>query len=152
MVIGSWFPFLLLSRWDSSTSGDAEFSIGVSFLRGAAFVVLIAFAGCTASEDSPQQKPPPQKSQLQGSPLQNSKAAPSAKMDMTQPPDVAGLASGKVKPPTPEEAQEQLKQQGGDWLYGKGLGSTILTVGTCVVFPPYAIYVLGNAGLSMAGY
>jgi len=66
--------------------------------------------------------------------------------------NISGLATGKVKPPTPEEAQELLEQAGGDWFYGKGLGSTMITVGACVAFPPYAIYVLGNAGLTMAGY
>jgi hypothetical protein len=57
-----------------------------------------------------------------------------------------------AKPLPPEEAKGLLKDLGKNWFYGQGLGETALTVGTIVVFPPYAIYVLGNGALSMSGY
>lgn len=73
-------------------------------------------------------------------------------MDVTAPPDVKGLATGEVKPPSPEEAAELLEKEGGNWFYGPGLGSTMLNVGACVLFPPYALYLLMNYGLEASGY
>lgn len=68
-----------------------------------------------------------------------------------EPPSVVGLATGTEKPPTPDQLNAQLQNGAHDWFYGKGFGRTILNVGAIVLFPPYAIYVLGNAGLQMAG-
>lgn len=56
------------------------------------------------------------------------------------------------KPMSPEKAQVVLSEMGENWLYGPGLGQTALNVGAMVVFPPYAIYVLGNSVLSVSGY
>jgi hypothetical protein len=58
----------------------------------------------------------------------------------------------KSKPLKPEESKEMLKEVGQNWLYGQGVGETALTVGTIVIFPPYALWVLGNAALSVSGY
>jgi hypothetical protein len=57
-----------------------------------------------------------------------------------------------AEPQTPEQAQETLSNAKEQFLYGKGLGSVALNVGTIVAFPPYGIYVLGNSILSLAGY
>lgn len=57
---------------------------------------------------------------------------------------------GKEIPP--EKAKEVLNEVGGNFAYGPGLGDTAVSVGTVVVFPPYAIYLLGNAVLSLSGY
>ena len=63
------------------------------------------------------------------------------------------LAKDSVqKPLSPEKTEELMGKVGGNWLYGQGLGETALTVGTIFAFPPYAIYVLGNGALSVAGY
>ena len=56
------------------------------------------------------------------------------------------------KPLTPEQSQELLGEVGNNWLYGQGVGETTLMVGTSIVFPPYAIWVLGNAALDVSGY
>jgi len=52
----------------------------------------------------------------------------------------------------PEKAGEAAEEIGGNWLYGQGLGSAAVNVGTIYLFPPYAIYVLGNGILNIAGY
>ncbi len=56
------------------------------------------------------------------------------------------------KPMPPDKAKEVLSEVGKNFAYGPGLGDTALNVGTAVVFPPYAIYLLGNAVLSLSGY
>jgi len=56
------------------------------------------------------------------------------------------------KPMPPEKAKEVLSEIGQNFAYGPGLGDAALNVGTAVVFPPYAIYLLGNALLSLSGY
>lgn len=56
------------------------------------------------------------------------------------------------KPMSNEQAKEVLSEMGQNFAYGPGLGDAALNVSTAVVFPPYAIYLLGNAVLSLSGY
>lgn len=56
------------------------------------------------------------------------------------------------KPMPPDKAKEVLSTAGSNFAYGPGLGDAAVTVGTVVVFPPYALYLLGNAVLSLSGY
>ena len=55
-------------------------------------------------------------------------------------------------PLPPEETEKLLAEVGSNWLYGQGLGEAALTMGTIFVFPPYALYVLGNGVLTLSGY
>jgi hypothetical protein len=52
---------------------------------------------------------------------------------------------------SPEETQEMLAEAGSNWLYGHGFGSTVITVGTIALFPPYALYIIGNSVLAVSG-
>jgi hypothetical protein len=52
----------------------------------------------------------------------------------------------------PEKANEILNEVGGNFAYGPGLGDAAVNIGTVVVFPPYAAYLIGNAVLSLSGY
>ncbi|MFN8388733.1 MAG: hypothetical protein U0136_00415 [Bdellovibrionota bacterium] len=96
-------------------------------------------------------------------------ASPDARASLRQPPDVTTqkrpLAFDESNPPSFKEivanaeerardgtADDQLSEFGNRWFYGGGVGRTIANVGTVVVFPPYALYLLGNAGLALAGY
>lgn len=72
-------------------------------------------------------------------------------LGMLNPPSVPDLASGKQKPPTFDELGGQLETAGANWLFGDGIGKTMVNVGAVVLFPPYAIYLVGNAGLAMFG-
>jgi len=57
-----------------------------------------------------------------------------------------------AEPLPPEKTGELLTKVGQNWAYGQGLGETAMTVGAIVVFPPYAIYAIGNAIVDLAGY
>lgn len=63
-----------------------------------------------------------------------------------------GVEMAVKKPLPPEKTQELLEKSGENWLFGQGIGETLLTAGTIFAFPPYAIYVVGNGALSLAGY
>ncbi len=56
------------------------------------------------------------------------------------------------KPLPPEKTKEVLSEVGANWWYGQGLGETALNVGTVIVFPPYALVLIGNAALSLSGF
>lgn len=68
-----------------------------------------------------------------------------------QEPD-AELAALASTPVPPEQAGRVLEEAGGNFVYGHGLGEAALTVGSVLLFPPYALYVLGNGALSLSGY
>lgn len=52
----------------------------------------------------------------------------------------------------PEKAEEVISEVGGNWLYGNGIGNTTLNLGGIYLFPPYALYVVGNAIIDFSGY
>jgi hypothetical protein len=62
------------------------------------------------------------------------------------------LNSSVKQPLTGEQSMEVLGTAASGWWHGQGLGETILQAGTVVAFPPYALMVLGNGALNMAGY
>ena len=39
-----------------------------------------------------------------------------------------------------------------NWFYGQGLGEAVLNIAGVWVFPPYALYVVGNGVAQVAGY
>ncbi|MBX7138829.1 MAG: hypothetical protein K1X83_12705 [Oligoflexia bacterium] len=71
------------------------------------------------------------------------------KQENPEPLDVTTVVS---KPVPPEKAQEIMSDAGENFIYGEGLGDAVATAGTVVLFPPYAILLLGNAALSLNGY
>lgn len=92
-------------------------------------LVLLGALACASSADN-SAKPEGEKSELAS---------------------LADVATGDTPPPTQEEIEEKATVLAQDWFYGPGIGQTMLNVGTSVLFPPYAVYVLGRAGLSAAG-
>jgi len=71
------------------------------------------------------------------------------------PAEDASVAIAKTsveKPLSPEETEALLTDVAHNWFYGQGVGESLLAVGTAVVFPPYALYLAGNAVLSLSGY
>lgn len=67
-------------------------------------------------------------------------------------PPAVDLKRAVTKPLPPEKTEELLEEVGSNWFYGQGLGETALTAGTIFVFPPYALYVVGNGILTLSGY
>ena len=57
-----------------------------------------------------------------------------------------------ANPLPPERAAETLSELGENWMYGHGMGETLVAVGLIAAFPPFAIYALGNAALDLSGY
>ena len=64
----------------------------------------------------------------------------------------AQIVRATQKPMPPEKTKKLLNEVGSNWLYGQGMGETALNIGTAVIFPPYLIYLVGNAALSLSGY
>lgn len=62
------------------------------------------------------------------------------------------LQALKGKQLSPEQSEEVLGQVGSNWLYGQGVGETAMNIGGVILFPPYAVYLIGNAALSLSGY
>jgi hypothetical protein len=56
------------------------------------------------------------------------------------------------KPLSPEETEELMGTVADNWFYGQGVGEAALTAGTIFIFPPYALYVAGNAALDLSGH
>ena len=52
----------------------------------------------------------------------------------------------------PQMQDKVLKSMGQSWIYGNGFGDTLLAAGTVFMFPPSALYFLGNAALDLSGY
>lgn len=69
-----------------------------------------------------------------------------------KPPSAADEFALQGKNIPPEKANDILNEVGGNFAYGPGLGDAAVSIGTVVVFPPYAVYLLGNAVLSLSGY
>ena len=61
------------------------------------------------------------------------------------------LKEAVKEPLSPENTEALLDEVGSNWLFGQGMGETAATVGTIVVFPPYALWVVANAALSLSG-
>ena len=61
------------------------------------------------------------------------------------------LQQSMKEPLSPENTSDLIDEVGSNWLYGQGMGETAATVGTIVVFPPYALWVIGNAALQLSG-
>lgn len=58
-------------------------------------------------------------------------------------------ASVSSKPPpefAPVVAPEEVT---GLWLYGSGVGATLLNIGTTIAFPPYGLYLLADGALQV---
>jgi hypothetical protein len=70
----------------------------------------------------------------------------------SQDPNIALAESAVQQPLSPEETEALVSDVANNWFYGQGLGETMLAVGTVVIFPPYGIYLAGNALLSLSGY
>lgn len=58
----------------------------------------------------------------------------------------------KQKVLTPEQTKELLSEASGNWFYGQGVGDTAIKTTAAVLFPPYAIALLGNSILGLSGY
>lgn len=69
--------------------------------------------------------------------------------DSSRAPDLKSLSAN---PLTPDESEELLEEVGRNFVYGDGMGCSMLSLGTIAVFPPYAALLLGNAALSLNGY
>lgn len=66
--------------------------------------------------------------------------------------DIEIAEQAVTNPMSPEETEAMMGDVASNWFYGQGLGETALAVGTVVLFPPYALYLAGNAVLSLSGY
>ena len=116
--------------------------------------LLTASTGCSSLsliEQVPPSPPTPAArfSGLEpGAPPQSQKSG----ISFEHPPSIRALATGKETPPNPGEVPGALAKSGKHWWYGQGVGRTLTNVGLVFLFPPYALYLLGNGGLALAGF
>lgn len=92
-------------------------------MRIALLLFVLLFPSCTQTVSPPQASPPPS----------NSTTTPN---------------TGKAK----ADPYAELNKKSTEWFYGQGVGDTIINVGGIVIFPPYAVVVVGNAVATLAGY
>ena len=107
------------------------------------FGLLLLLSACAprSREQTAPQNPP----QIEVEPAE-------ARFSLERPPNIRGMLDGSEAPPPQEELEAELSNYGERWLFGGGIGRTAANVGTVVLFPPYALYLVGNAGLALAGY
>jgi hypothetical protein len=74
----------------------------------------------------------------------------SENVESTDPADISKTIANKKL--TDEQAKGVLSEIGSYMVYGDGLGKTALNAGAIYLFPPYGLYVLGNAVLSFTGH
>ncbi len=115
------------------------------------FFALLLFAfGLAACSNSAASSGPPPAPALESS--SSSQPENPTKLSFEHPPSIPDLATGKARPPSQEEFGQQLGQATRKWFYGGGIGRTELNIGAIILFPPYILYLLGNASLALAGY
>ncbi len=125
-------------------------SIGEGLLLSLLFSAIL-WSGCVevnSSQAGRRAQPHPAQEAM---PVEKKESAETNDM-FSNPPSIRELATGEATPPTPEELEVKLQESAEKWFYGRGLGRTMTNVAAIAVFPPYAIYLLGNAGLQLAGY
>lgn len=120
--------------------------------------LCLSLLGCSATDTRPRIRQFHPSRAFSNSPLSNPPTSnpqlsnpPSSDL-LSSPPSLKEIAARAERDAEAGDPNAALREFGHRWFYGHGLGRTIANVGTTVAFPPYAIYILGNAGLSLAGY
>ncbi len=62
------------------------------------------------------------------------------------------LNTALSRPLTPEQTGEVLTEASENFVLSSGIGGAALNIGTSILFPPYALYLIGNGVLEYAGY
>jgi len=75
-----------------------------------------------------------------------SSGSPAPKIKSLEPLSIVG------KELSPQQAEAVLDEVGTSFIYGPMLGETAANIGAVVLFPPYGLYLIGNAILSLSGY
>jgi hypothetical protein len=109
-------------------------------------LLLLASCSLSTTDTSPQSSARKNKTSLNFKPV-NTKTD----SDRSKGGAMPSLKQAIDQPLTPQQTEELLEEVGSNWLFGQGIGETALTIGTVVLFPPYAIAVVGNAALQMSG-
>lgn len=70
---------------------------------------------------------------------------------IARPPSIQSIVRAAGTPHGQEQLKEAMAESGRRWFFGGGIGQTMANAGTVALFPPYALYLLGNIGLSVCG-
>lgn len=94
--------------------------------------------------------PPAPANQIKSSTLEQPDRSEKKRYSLTKT-SIPALLSGEQTPMEPEELGSELEDGAKKWATSAGLGKTITNIGAIIVFPPYALYLFGNAGLELFG-
>lgn len=122
---------------------EGEIAVPLAVLRACVIFVVLCFVSACGMSKSPDPEPSSPKVKV------GAKGRPSPDTPVLTLERVQKIA---VEPLSPEETGEVVDTALTNFFYGPGLGETALDVTGAMLFPPYAMVLIGQTLVRLAGY